>query len=178
VGGVLCDLPHDLVGLIGDWVKHKRARRWAELSAETVKILEARGVHNREEISPSIAIPLIAAAINEDRDVLKQLWAKLLAAAMDPQRSKLVRSSVIEAVKLMDPLDALVLEAVHSNPSGNWVPSGRDHMMAALHVSQEEILVSFENLEKLQCISFPVAGPHINPILAPLGRLIMQAVRS
>jgi hypothetical protein len=30
-GAVLGDLPHDLVGIMGDWVKHVRARRWAEL---------------------------------------------------------------------------------------------------------------------------------------------------
>ena len=33
-GEVLGDLPHDLVGIMGDWIKHKRARRWAELSAD------------------------------------------------------------------------------------------------------------------------------------------------
>ena len=67
VGAVLGDLPHDLVGIIGDWVAHKRARRWAELQAETDRILRARGVENRENVSPSVAIPLIAAAVNEDR---------------------------------------------------------------------------------------------------------------
>jgi hypothetical protein len=108
-GAVLGDLPHDLVGIIGDWVAHKRARRWAELSAETAKILRDRRIENREDVSPSVAIPLIAAAINEDRNVLKQLWAKLLASAMDPNRSNLVRPSLIELLKSMDPLDARVL---------------------------------------------------------------------
>jgi hypothetical protein len=177
-GEILGDLPYDLMGIMGDWVKHKRARRWAELSAETLKILKARGVDNREDISPSVAIPLIAAAINEDRDVLKQLWANLLAAAMDPKRSHLVRSSLVEAAKQMDPLDALVLEEVNKNPSGQWSPSGRDTIRGALNVSQDEVLVSFENLTKLQCLSWPASGPHINPIIAPLGRLMMQAIRS
>jgi hypothetical protein len=177
VGEVLGDLPHDLVGIMGDWVKHRRARRWAELSAETLKILHARGVDNREDVSPSVAIPLIAAAINEDRNVLKQLWAKLLAAAMDPARSKLVRSSMIETVKQMDPLDALVLEEVNKNTGGNWHPSGRDVVKAALNVSQDEVLVSFEHLTKLECLSFPTAGPHINPYTTSLGRLLIQAIQ-
>src|SRR5689334_6497685 len=68
VGSVLGDLPHDLIGIMGDWVKHKRARRWAQLCAETERILLARGVERRDEGSPSVAIPLIAAAINEDRE--------------------------------------------------------------------------------------------------------------
>jgi len=89
VGEVLGDLPHDLVGIMGDWVKHKRARRWAELSAETIKILEARGVDNREDVSPSVAIPLIAAAINEDRDALKQLCAKAPCGGDGPRAVKI-----------------------------------------------------------------------------------------
>ncbi len=178
VGEVLGDLPHDLVGIMGDWVKHKRARRWAELSADTEKILRDRGVDNRVDVSPSIAIPLIAAAINEDRDGLKQLWAKLLAAAMDPTRAAQVRLSLIDALKRMEPLDALVLDAVNKNPSGNWTPSGRDALKAALNVSQDEVLVSFDNLTKLDCLAWPVSGPHINPIMAPLGKLLMQAVRA
>lgn len=95
VGAVLGDLPHDLVGIIGDWVAHKRARRWAELQAETEKILRERGVENRENVSPSVAIPLIAAAVNEDREGLKQMWAKLLAAALDPSRASRVRPLII-----------------------------------------------------------------------------------
>ena len=106
VGEVLGDLPHDLVGIMGDWVKQQRARRWAELSAETEKILRERGVENRSEASPSVAIPLIAAAINEDRDGLKQLWAKLFAAAMDPSRTSFFRNAFIDAAKNMDPMDA------------------------------------------------------------------------
>ncbi len=178
VGEVLGDLPHDLVGIMGDWVKHRRARRWADLSAATEKILHERGVDNREDVSPSIAIPLIAAAINEDRDGLKQLWAKLLAAAMDPARAAQVRLSLVDALKRMEPLDALVLEAVNKNPSGNWTPSGRDALKAALNVSQDEVLVSFDSLTKLECLTWPVSGPHINPIMAPLGKLLMQAVHA
>jgi hypothetical protein len=176
-GEILGDLPHDLVGIIGDWVKHTRARRWAELSAETQKILDARGVANRADVSPSVAIPLIAAAINEDRDVLKQLWAKLLAAAMDPARSNLVRPSLIKTLKQMDPPDALVLGEVNKNTSGNWVPNGRDVIKDILNVSQDEVLVSFDHLTELQCLLWLGAGPRINPIMAPLGRLLMEAVR-
>src|SRR5580704_10432619 len=109
VGGVLGDLPHDLVGIMGDWVKHKRIRRYVGLMDDTARILRERGVENREEVSPSIAIPLVDAAINEDRDGLKQLWAKLLAAAMDPGRARLVTPSLIELLKRLDPLDALIL---------------------------------------------------------------------
>src|SRR5258705_6797837 len=54
--------------------------------------------------------------------------------------------------------------------TGNWTPNGRDFMMAKLQSSQEEVLVSFDNLARLKCITFVSQHPPINPIVAPLGR--------
>jgi hypothetical protein len=49
-------------------------------------------------------------------------------------------------------------------------------MVSKLQSSQEEVLVSFDNLTGLKCITF-VSQPPINPIVAPLGRMLMNAVR-
>jgi hypothetical protein len=175
VGEVIGDLPHDLVGVMGDWVKHKRARRWAELSAETEKILRSRGVKNREDVSPSVAIPLIAAALNEDRDVLKDLWAKLLAAAMDPNRANRVRPTLIELLRQMDPLDARVLQY---RLSSSIFPGGGDLADAIsknLQVSRDEAFFSLEHLYELGCLE---DSPNKIPVpnVAAKGRLLMFAV--
>jgi hypothetical protein len=135
-GAVLGELPHDLLGIMGDWVKHVRARRWADLQSETDRILGNRGVENRERVSPSVAIPLIAGAINEDREVLKQMWAKLLAAAMDPARANRVRASIIETLKKMDNVDALVLSSILPLMSA---PNWRDALKTRLKISGDEI---------------------------------------
>ena len=175
VGEVLGDLPHDLVGIMGDWVKHKRARRWAELSADTEKIFRDHGVENREDVSPSIAIPLIAAAINEDRDGLKQLWAKLLAAAMDPARAAQVRLSVIDALKRMEPLDAAVLKAVHLH-NGPFDGNARQKIASELRVTRDEVDVSGSNLVKLELLAeLPMRDPSFT-IISPLGREFLRAV--
>jgi hypothetical protein len=101
-----------------------------------------------------------------------------------------VRPSIVAIVKQMDPLDALIMEEMDKNPDPNWTPNGRDFMTARLKVSQEEILVSFDNLDRLGCIMF--ANPttmeppdarrflaaKLNPIMAPPGRLLMSAVRN
>jgi len=175
VGEVLGDLPHDLVGIMGDWVKHKRARRWAELSADTQKILRERGVENREEVSPSVAIPLIAAAINEDRDVLKQLWAKLFAAAMDPNRANLVRPSLIDFLKRLDPLDALVLQYSVGHSHNPAMGDLAEHLSKALQVSRDEAFFSLEHLHELGGLD---QSPNQMPIprVSAKGRLLMRAV--
>src|SRR5690242_18399289 len=87
---VFGQLPHNTVGIVGDWVLHKRIRRAIELERETEAILKARKVDNREDPSPSIATPLLEAALDEDREHLREMWAKLLAAAIDPTRRHLI----------------------------------------------------------------------------------------
>jgi Abortive infection alpha len=51
---------------------------------------------------------------DESREELAELWARLLANAMDPNLNN-VRHSFIEAVKKMDPMDAVVLQYVYVN---------------------------------------------------------------
>jgi hypothetical protein len=181
VGNVLGDLPHDLVGIAGDWVKHKRARRWVELNAETEKILRERGVKNREEVSPSIAIPLIEAAVNEDRECLKGLWARLLANAMDPARSDQVRLSLIELLKRLDPLDARVLEFLVPPAGGHFGGAGTANadlaevIAMALTVDRVEAFYSLEHLHELGCL-----GDHPDRIPRPRitakAQLLVRAV--
>jgi hypothetical protein len=117
--------PDNIVGLlIGDWLIHKRIRRWAELQAETSEYLKRWQVKEPfEEASPSLAIPLVEAAVDENREGLKQLWAKLLAASIDPKRREFVRQSFVSTVKQMDPLDAAVFQKISENQ--NWSPTIR-----------------------------------------------------
>jgi hypothetical protein len=160
---------------MGDWVKHKRARRWAELCVETDKILRARGIENRQEGSPSVAIPLIAAAINEDRDVLKQLWAKLLANALDPNRANLVRPSLIDLLKQFDPLDALILETLvtkRDHVGGNDLAEGLSEMFK---VSRDEAFLSLEHLHELGCLSHS-PDALARPGVSAKGRILIRAV--
>jgi hypothetical protein len=76
----------------------RRLRNIAEIEEMARSIATARG-GTVEEVSPSIADPLIEAAPDEEREELKELWAKLLAAAMDPVRQKRVRLSFVATLK-------------------------------------------------------------------------------
>jgi hypothetical protein len=66
-----------------------------------------------------ICSPILEAAADEENDELQDLWSRLLAAAMDPNRRDAMRQSFIATVKRMDPIDALVLKAIHAN--GNQI---------------------------------------------------------
>jgi hypothetical protein len=182
MAGALGGAPQNLIGLlVGDWLIHKRVRRWSELQAETKRILDQRKIPEPyEDVSPSIALPLIEAALDEDREGLKELWAKLLAATMDPARKKRVRLSFVATLKHLDPLDAKVLEALYAAYPGGFGENrnGRDVLSQNFSVSQDEVLVSFSNLERLNCVGFGMGqGPKISPIIAPMGRLLIEALR-
>jgi Abortive infection alpha len=177
---VVGTLPRDVVGVLGaDWLKEVRLRNRDKLRRRTIQILKERGLKEPfDDVSPSIAVPLIEAAADESREELAQLWAKLLAAAVDPARKGRMRQSFISTLKQMDPLDAKILEALYlryPSPFGQS-ETGRDSIAQKLRVSQDETLVSFGNLEKMNCIGFGDT-PKINPIISPFGKLLMEALR-
>jgi hypothetical protein len=51
-------------------------RLGADLCAETRKHLHMRGLTETVDPSPFVLLPLLRAAMDEDRSVLKELWAK------------------------------------------------------------------------------------------------------
>jgi hypothetical protein len=99
---------HGVGWLIGDWVGQKRLRHFDALCRRTLEILHERDVKAPIELSPNQAMDLLTGAQDEGRPELAELWARLLANAMDPKLRN-VRHSFIEAVKMMDPPDVLVL---------------------------------------------------------------------
>lgn len=170
----LGSLPQNLVGLIGDQVEYWRRRRFMELSADLEKRLAARGTHGVEP-SPTLAIPILEAAVDETRTELKELWGRLLANAFDPGRTSSVRGSFIEILKKFDPMDARVFQSM-AGQSGELQPNARDFVVRSLgNVSLDEILVSFDNLQSLGCVS-NVNRDAWNPIITNRGKLLFKAL--
>jgi hypothetical protein len=176
---VVGKLPDNLIGCLADWIEHVRLRNGAALWARTNEIFRERGVTKRIDVSPSVLLPLLAAAMDEDRAELKELWAKLLAAAMDPNRAEFVRPSLITLLKQMDPLDALVLERLTAGGlSTNLSTSANDvadQLAEELGVSRDDAYFSLEHLGELGALhSSRVGQPFTNPTAK--GRLLMRAV--
>ena len=109
---VFASIPDNLLGLlVGDWLEHKRRRNLAVLEANTARILADVPPERLAEPSPSVLIPLVQAAIDESRTELQELWAALLANSMLDGGRK-VRRDYFEAVKQMEPSDALLLDII------------------------------------------------------------------
>lgn len=153
VGRVLGTVPEDAVGLvIGDPLGFVRTAIAGQYDVWLDRLQTRRNVTITQPVSPSVAIPLIRAAYDESRPELQELWAGLIAAAMDPARSGRVRLSFIETLKQFDPLDALVLRARHTPQATPAIGPFADVLASTLGATRDEVLLSVDNLISLRCI--------------------------
>ena len=148
-----------------------RIRNLSKLEERTERILRERNVE-AEPISPALALPLFAAARDETREELQELWARLLAAAMDPSRRSLARREFIEIIKQIEPLDARVLEELRDITGA--IPNRRDHIAATFQLPIDDVEVSFEALAGLGLLTVKEAG--VTATFTTKGRMLMAAL--
>ena len=139
------------------WLGEARKNNREMLRRRTEDILRERKVENIAELSPNLAVQILQLAQDEGRYALIELWARLLANAVDPSRSNL-RLAFIETVKLMDPPDAMLIErmvhrgyrAIHEEDGPASFNETTIALLAnELNVSQDAVFVSLEHLEEL-----------------------------
>jgi hypothetical protein len=173
-GGV----PKNLIGLLGgDYIEY---RRLLNLSALRAKLQDELGRLGVRELMPprlTLSLPILTAAADESDSELQALWARLLAAAMDPNRSTQVRQLFIDIVKKMDPMDARALSKL--TESLQLSPSHRDFLANSFRVSADEIEVSFIHLAELGCVEdLPSGMPRWRNVgLTAVGRELGRLTR-
>lgn len=99
----------DFFGVLGgDWLSEYRDRARLRLASRTKELLEGKNLEEKAEPSPALVAQVFTAAADQNDDDIHELWARLLANAMDPNTAHHVRPSFVEIVKNFDPLDAKV----------------------------------------------------------------------
>jgi hypothetical protein len=173
IGRIIGTVPEDAVGLvIGDPLHAVRtlAAGWYDIKVR--EILERRNVKQTEPVSLSVALPLVQGAYDESREGLRDMWAALIAAAMDSARSDRVRISFIETLKRFDPMDALLLRS-RNDAVGDLKPSAAQFFAASLNSSIDEIMISVDNMHRLNCMGSTIS--HTNFHVTPYGRGLLRA---
>lgn len=173
IGRILGTVPEDAVGLvIGDPLRFVRTAIAHQYDELLVKVLKRRNVTQTAPVSPSVALPLLQAAYDEGRPELQALWANLIASAMDPSRTRLVRLSYIETLRRFDPLDARVLKE-RAERGGELEPNPAAFISRFLEVDLEDVLISLENLADLKCVQR--INTHVHFVTTPYGRGLVRA---
>ncbi|WOH78268.1 Abi-alpha family protein [Bradyrhizobium sp. BEA-2-5] len=161
--------------LIGDSIAAARQRRLDAITRKTEKILRDRNINERVEAPESIAIPLLEAAQGEPREEMQELWARLLANALDPGRAHDVRPEFIETLKKLHPLDAAILQRTNNEEEGSI---GDFDTAGALGVRVSAVRASFNFLYEIKC-GEKFSGSHPNGAsfgLSPFGQEFMIAL--
>lgn len=175
IGRIVGTIPEDAVGLVlGDPLHAIRtlAAQWYDDKVR--EIHERRNVKRLQAVSLSVAMPLLRGAYDENREALREMWAALLAAAMDPERTGRVRLSFMDALRRFDPLDALILRT-RDEITGELSPNSVQFLERRLEVSSDEIVISIQNLTRLDCFMSPTGGL-ANFVITPFGRGLLRAV--
>jgi hypothetical protein len=185
---VFGNVPEDVVGVCGGaWLHERHIRLRERLRRRTELILQERDVQEVIELSPNLAMELIAGAQEEGCEELMELWARLLANAMDPNLNS-VRHSFIDAVKRMDPLDAVVLRYIYEAKISTAQPgrideasatAGLVNIASAIDRRADEIEVSLRHLHELQLVdAVPPYGWNVNAISREFMRACYPEVKT
>lgn len=170
------EVAENAIGLLGgDWLSDKRERNRKRLKSKTDNILRNRRVEQPIEPPPSIILPLLKEAQEESRETLVDIWAKLVAAAMDPGRINSYRRVYVEIARQLDAIDAIVLPVLSA--PGPLDPSRREFVTGKLGIGVDATVISFQNLERLGLISNGDGlNPKTMPFLTSLGREFLALV--
>lgn len=157
---VFGDLVEDGVGIIADKVKYYRKARAIELADKVENILISRKSNkNTKAVPPKVAVPLIENATLEEDDELHNLWAALLANAMDPNFSDDINNVHVAILKEIQQLDARILmshykafinDSEFTNPSE--VVYAKKGMEITFNCTVNDVEQSILNLMRLGCL--------------------------
>jgi hypothetical protein len=140
----------DAYGLIiGDRVEALRERNLDALTRRTKEILKKRDLAEAAPVAENIAIPILEAAQGDPRPEMQELWATLLANAMDPSRRDEVRQEFISVLKLLHPTDAVVLKRMHDTYLGDFVPA---QQLTFDDLREATVAVSLRSLSMYSCV--------------------------
>ena len=146
VGGFLAPLLHESlevgVGMVSDKLKFMRWERQIRMMDRTRQILKERGIDiSKSKLTAKLAIPILENASLEENDELQDIWARLLASAVDGKQTQPVRSAFIDIAKQLEVRDVAILNAIYErfnemlktgsmpmNVQGGWITSADFHI--------------------------------------------------
>lgn len=158
------------VGIIKDKLEVFRWERQNRLIDRVTVVLRNRNMEGKTIAAPpKIVLPAFENGGWEDSDEIQDIWARLLAAAVDPTRQGRVRTAFIGLIREMEALDARILSYCY-RATRNYAPIRNDSRFVYSELSkfppidrkevEESLGISFadydpavENLVRLRLLS-------------------------
>jgi hypothetical protein len=173
LAAILGDAPKNAFGyLLGDRLAAAREMGAVRLQTKVENERLRLGIEHTQPTSPSIAEPMLHAALNETREELQDIWARLIVATTDPSRSSLVKIGFVETLKQFDPPDSLLLKEICSN-TNLYKNSELLSITGKLGMGFDDFMISLDKLIDLKCV---FKNPGSNYTSTPYGRSLFRAV--
>lgn len=163
VDGVLSQV----MGIFTDHLRYVRGKRLLRLGERFQQELLAHGgVEAVRKLPLNFAIDALEQGAMEEDDRIQDIWARLLANAVDATSEVQPRRAYVSIIKDLSPLDALILEKIYSVDQKEFkkaivtceLPSRAypaiDIDLKSLPKPSEEVQVALANLERLGLISY------------------------
>ncbi len=177
VARVLGTVPEDVVGfLLGDPLHELRQHTLTGILRAAFEKLRARGVETAKPIRPGPGKEAFEAASLETDETLQDMWAELLANAMDPNKDTSLQRVFIETLKQFEPIEARVLQKIAQ--SEEKAALNEHQLMERLTMRETQVLVSVERLMILGVLRKRGSGDARRFTPTPLGTELYLACQS
>lgn len=156
----------DEVGLAwGERTRLWRFKRLNRAMLEVERMARERELHPdaMKELPFGMAVRVIDALSNEEDDTVQDMWARLMANAIDPESGVTIKKVHVDVLKSMSSAEAILLDLLWTGESARVRNS---HEIEALNQRLEEIAqdgwrridaeerrVAVQNLVRLRCIT-------------------------
>jgi hypothetical protein len=162
VASIIGEPAAETIGILTDRLRFVRWRRLLRLADQCEEINRQRGLAGKTRIvPPKFALPMIEhASLEEDND-LQDLWANLIATAIDPSRPKL-EMTFIEIVKQLDSADAKFLRVLHDHviEAPQEAPLRAQDIISGIGIDYETYHILVDKLAMLGCLrSYDLSDP-------------------
>jgi hypothetical protein len=107
-------VPQDVIGVVGDQLRHFRMRNYARLEKETQNLVKRLGFEGRwRTVSPSFFIEWRDAATLAEDEGLVKIWTALFAAAANPKYDLRQDQFLITVIRDLLPEDARAFQLIY-----------------------------------------------------------------
>ncbi|MCK1334727.1 DUF4393 domain-containing protein [Bradyrhizobium sp. 38] len=144
----------DIYGwMVGDRVSEARKRNADAFARKTKRIIQERSLEEPQPVPEDLATPLLEQAQRESRDAMQELYAALLANAMEPAHANDVRPEFIKTLKDLQPIDIIVLRKA-MDLRGTQNPTFHQPRLNEILPGERPsaLEISINHLEALRCI--------------------------
>jgi hypothetical protein len=104
--------PEQIGGIATDWATYLRCSNLLIIQDKVDAKLQKRALQGKTvPVRLRLAYPMLQAASLEDDETLQELWANLIANAMDPTYAEKIHPAYVEIIKQLSADEALILAA-------------------------------------------------------------------